>query len=292
MQAPINIKQVHSFIGAVTYYRDMWPQHSHILTPITNLTGKGTFNWNSIHQKAFDTMKALMVEDVLLQYPDHNLPFHINTDESDYQLGSVILQQDIPVAYYSRKLSLAQQNYTTIEKELLSVIKTLKNFRSMLLGADIHIYTDHRNLTFNTLSTQRVLHWRLFIEEFHPTFHYIKGADNVVADTLSCLPIKASVEVEKIQPNVDLEYNAEVFSIELDNESLLECLLHHPHLSNEIVFPLDYSLLRSRQLQDIILQQQQQQHYFNSFLSPIFKKIELKHLFNHVMRVNVQSQKE
>ena len=115
----------------------------------------------------------------------------------------------------------------------------------MLLGADIHKYTDHRNLTFNTLSTQRVLRWCLFIEEFHPTFHYIKGADNVVADTLSCLPIKASVEVEKIQLNVDLEYNAEVFSIELDNESLLECLLHHPHLSDEIVFPLDYSLLRS-----------------------------------------------
>ena len=65
MQAPTNIKQVRSFIGAVTYYRDIWPRRSHILAPLTNLTGKGTFNWRSIHQKAFDTMKALMVEDVL-----------------------------------------------------------------------------------------------------------------------------------------------------------------------------------------------------------------------------------
>ena len=203
-------------------------------------------------------MKALMVEDVLLRYPDHNLPLNIYTDASDYQLGSVILQQNIPVAYYSRKLSIAQQNYTTIEKELLSVVETLRNFQSMLLGADIHIYTDHRNLTYNTLTTQRVLRWRLFIEEYYPTFHYIKGEDNVVADAMSRLPIKALEEVDGIQHDVDPEYNAEVFSIELDSESLLECFLHHPHLPDRIVFPLDYPLLCSQQLQDRTLLQQQQ----------------------------------
>ena len=82
MQVPINFKQVLSFIGDVTYFCDMWPRRSHILAPLTNLTGKGTFNWNSIHQQAFDAMKALMVENVLLQYPGHNLPFLINTDAS------------------------------------------------------------------------------------------------------------------------------------------------------------------------------------------------------------------
>ena len=66
-----------------------------------------------------------------------------------------------------------------------------------------------------------------------------------------------------IKHDVDSDFNGEVFSIELDNEPLLECLLHHPHLPDEIVFPLDYPLLHSRQLQDIILLQQQQNNSDN-----------------------------
>ena len=92
MQAPISIKQVHSCIGAVTYYCDMWPWHSHILALLTNISRKGTFKWNTIHQQAFDAMKALLVDNVLLRYLDHNIPFHICTDVSDYQFDSDILQ--------------------------------------------------------------------------------------------------------------------------------------------------------------------------------------------------------
>ena len=177
MQPPENLKQLRSFIGLVNYYRDMWPRRAGTLAPLTDLTGR-KFVWLPEHQKAFESMKALVAGDALLAFPDHNLPFVIETDASDVQLGAVIKQNDRPVAY------------TTIEKELLSIVETFREFRNILLGAKITVYTDHMNLThkLSEYSTQRVMRWRLLLEEFAPKFAYKAGPQNLVADALSRVP--------------------------------------------------------------------------------------------------------
>lgn len=197
MERPQNRTQVKSFLGLVQYYRDMWPKRSHILAPLTKLTStKETFIWTPDCEKAFKEMKALAATDAIQYYPDHNLPFVVETDASDYQLGAVIKQNNRPVAYFSRKLNSAQRNYTTIEKELLSVVETFREFRDILLGARITVYTDHKNLTgtLTQYQTQRVARWRLLLEEFGPQLLYKKGEQNVVADALSRVPCRSTTE--------------------------------------------------------------------------------------------------
>ena len=62
----------------------------------------------------------------LLTYPDFNEDFKIHTDASDFKLGAVILQKGKPIALYSIKRTLSQQRYTVTERELLSIIETMK----------------------------------------------------------------------------------------------------------------------------------------------------------------------
>ena len=79
-----------------------------------------------------------------LDYPDFNAPFEIHTDASKLQIGAVISQKSKPIAFYSRNLNSTQHNYTTTEKELLSIVAYLKEFRNILLGRQITVYTDHK----------------------------------------------------------------------------------------------------------------------------------------------------
>ena len=92
----------------------------------------------------------------------------------------------------------AQYNYTTTEKELLSVVETLKEFRNILLGHQITVYTDHKNLTYHFFNTERVMCWRLILEESGPELKYIKGENNVVADALSRLEKSPNQEILNI----------------------------------------------------------------------------------------------
>jgi hypothetical protein len=216
----------------INYYRDMWMRRSDVLAPLTKLCSKNVkFVWTDEQQKAFDTMKKIISREALLSYPDFSKPFDIYTDASHTQLGAVLCQDDKPIAFYSRKLNGAQTRYTTTERELLAIVETLKEFRNILLGHEIRVYTDHKNLTYNNFNTERVMRWRLILEEFGPQLNYIKGEKNIVADALSRLDIQSS-------PNNATE------------EHMAECYgLSKSDLPADI-FPVQFKLIQAEQQKD------------------------------------------
>ncbi len=103
-----------------------------MLAPLTNLVGecretkttkknkikKKPWRWESIHQQAFDNVKATIAKEVVLAYPDFTKPFAMYTDASTMQLGAVITQGNRPIAFFRRKLSVMQTKYSVTKMEL------------------------------------------------------------------------------------------------------------------------------------------------------------------------------
>ncbi len=133
----------------------------------------------------------------------------------------------------------------------------------MLLGANIHVFTDHKNLTFNTLKMQRVLRWDTKIEEFLSMLHYIKGPRNILAGNLSrlhCLVTPAQIaEGKKLNEPAEVSIEEEDEAYFLDQEysglydenvwECIECYLNFPDTPHQDENPLNYAHIHELQQQ-------------------------------------------
>ena len=124
-----------------------------------------------------------------------------------------------------------------MEKEIGSIFATLKEFCSMLLGANLHVLTNNQNLTFDTLKTQRVLRWHNKVEEFLPALYYIEGPHNILADNFSwlhCLVTRTEIAEGKnrVDPAVVSDDEDELYFLEqeyagLNDKEILQALEYY-----------------------------------------------------------------
>jgi hypothetical protein len=154
-----------------------------------------------------------------------------------------------------------------VDKELLCVVATLREFCSMLFGADLHIHTDHRNLLNVGDSSERRLRWMSYVDEYGPKLHYVEGPLNVIADTLLRLSrndididSSAFVVVGKKAASVvsDSESIAGHSSV-IDGREILECLLNLPCLH--------FNKKESKRLQKRKKMEQDSHHINNCYLN-------------------------
>ncbi|UYV80667.1 hypothetical protein LAZ67_19001324, partial [Cordylochernes scorpioides] len=236
---PRNISELKSFLGLCSYYRRF----------IENFAGKARslhdllktekqFYWDAAQEKAFEVLKTALISEPVLGHFDESADTHLHTDASGHGIGAVLLQiqggKERPIAYASRSLTKAENNYSTTEKECLAVVWSISKFRPYLFGRPFTVVTDHHSLCWlvgQKDPSGRLARWALKLQEFDVTVIYKSGRKHKDADCLSRSPLEndqpsavmslTNVDIEqtkdpdlaKIIDNLNSGYTRKEFSI-------------------------------------------------------------------------------
>ena len=191
---PTNKKQLQGFLGVCGYYRRFVVKHADFVDPFRELLrDRASWVWEKRHDLAFKQLKENFMKAVTLHHYIPGARFYLQCDASDVGMSGVLFQIDEQgcqriVSIVSRVLSATEYGWTTTEKELGAIIYSLQKFRTFLLGPEFTILTDHQALTFlktTAYHNQRLLRWRLYLQQYNFSIIHCKGSENFVADYFS-----------------------------------------------------------------------------------------------------------
>nr|GEX24832.1 reverse transcriptase domain-containing protein [Tanacetum cinerariifolium] len=197
--------------------------------PMTYLLEKKTpFVFSKDCIDAFETLKKNLTESSILVVPDWNLRFELMCDASDFAIGAVLGQRKTkhfqPIHYASKKMTEAQIQYTTTEKEIIFVVYAFEKFRTYLVLSKSIVYMNHSALKYllnKKDAKPRLIRWVLLLQEFDIIIRDKKGTENLTADHMCRLenPHKDELENKDINENFPLETLGEI-STESDHRKL------------------------------------------------------------------------
>ena len=152
MGAPINRKQVKSFLGMVNYLSKFSPKLAELEGPLRELTKTNTaWVWDRDQERSFEGIKRLLTQAPVLAKFELRAEHRVTADSSQYALGAALLQrkrggQWQPVVYISRRLTEAERRYAQLEKEALAITWACEKLDFYLVGSQFQIETDHKPL--------------------------------------------------------------------------------------------------------------------------------------------------
>lgn len=202
--APRDRTGLQRFLGFVNYYRRFLPKAAQVLAPLYSLLQLPKFVWTPQAQVAFVEVKAMLHDAVSLSFYDPSAPLALTTDASDLAVGAV-LEQLVdghwqPLGFHSHRLSSAESNYDTFDRELLAIKLAIEKFHFLLEGRMFSVYTDHKPLTSalssSTVRTPRRSRHLSFISEYTSDIRHVSGKDNSPADALSRISAVSAVVQE------------------------------------------------------------------------------------------------
>lgn len=180
-----------------SFYRNFVPNFAAIAEPLTRLTRKNvTFKWEREQELSFKKIKQELEKNATLSHFGHKLPTALKTDASGKGIAGILLQRRNDewkiVACCSRRISSAEENYGSSDKEGLAVVYSMQKFRNYLLGISFTLLTDNCALCALKLkspTSKRLERWALILSEFDYDVKYVSGKTHHDADCLSRAPV-------------------------------------------------------------------------------------------------------
>lgn len=194
-EAPTTVRGVRAFLGFANFYRRFIKNFSKLAAPLTELTRKNQrFEWTTAADDAFRLLKEMFISAPVLMQFDPDRETVLEVDSSGYVTGGLLSQYDDkgtlrPCAYFSQKNTPAECNYEIYDKELLAIVKCVREWSSELRGVrHFTIITDHQNLTYFTTTRrlkERQMRWWEELSGFNFTIQYRPGKEGTQPDVLS-----------------------------------------------------------------------------------------------------------
>lgn len=226
---PINLTELRSFLGLVQFFRRFIPNFSARAAPLSALLQKrsGIRSWDDRAQAAFADLKSALITAPILVPPDWARPFRVHIDASQFAVGATLTQvddegRDRVIAFTSKKLTAAEQNYTANDRELLALVCALQRFRCYLEGSTFDVLTDNQVvkhfLTKKSLN-RREARWLDILASFNiREINLVRGKIHVLGDSLSRIPDRLSIQTLQCSPPSLLDLRDIVCRYESDQQ--------------------------------------------------------------------------
>lgn len=193
LPVPKTVKEVRRIQGTFSWYRKFIPDFATTISPITALLKKSRkFCWTPECDEAFRRIKECLISAPVLSCPDYELPFVIQTDASGYGIGAVLTQPhpdgERVICYLSRSLTRQERNFSTTERECLSVLYAIERLRPYIELVPFTVITDHHSLVWlQNLKdpTGRLARWSVRLQQYDFKIVHRRGKEHIVPDTLS-----------------------------------------------------------------------------------------------------------
>lgn len=192
LKKPSNIKELRSIIGFISFFKKFIANYANLISPLLECLKKNKFIIGEKEIDALENIKKVINKVNYLAMPKLKERFYLYTDASNGCIGAVLCQRNnegnmIPIFFLSRKLIPRESNYCITEKECLAIVWAIEKFKIYLVN-EFTVYSDHKSLSWLLKQKEpknRLMRWIMGLQKYSFIIEYIKGAENILADSLS-----------------------------------------------------------------------------------------------------------